>query len=127
MDFPKKAPISESINAKSRGRLRDNHYGNPYYKDVVEIPGADGHFSPSLPLPMGPLSEAIFGLCCQAKVAFRGSREGPQTSTIDRKKKTKEKPASVKSENFYRSSPPKKTLLTLSAVVVHGLPTSPPT
>lgn len=61
---------SESWSAKSKGRLRGNRYGNSLA--AVQTAGTDGPFSPSLPSPMDPLSEAIFGLCPQAKVAWRG-------------------------------------------------------
>lgn len=62
--------------------------------------GQVGSFLSLSPFPRNPLSAAAFGLCPQAEVPEEGSREDVKTSAKDRKKKTKGKPASVKSETL---------------------------
>lgn len=127
MGFPKEAPISESTNAKGRGRLRGNHYGNSFYRALVKNLGQmEAILTLSFP-PSTLCQQQYFTFAFRLKLLGEGSKEGPATSTTEMKKKTKGKPASVKSGNLYRAPAPKESPPYFISVGVPGLPASPPT
>lgn len=62
--------------------------------------GKSGPFSPSLPSPRALCQHQYLTFALRLKLPGEDSTEGAGTSTTDRKKKTKGKPASVKSETL---------------------------